>query len=111
MYQVFMKVYGAFHPAPEQVDAALATLQPQIIGDSPWFYRTNDMVNISYEGIWFPVDDILALLTQTLPPDAIGKMDVLDLDAWTLTRHQWHNGQFNSSPARDLNSVLDYSGH
>ena len=111
MYQVFMKVYGAFHPTDLSVDKALSSLQPQIVGDSPWFYRTNDMINISYEGIWFPVEDALDLLTQTLSPESIGKVDVLDLDAWTLTRHQWQDGQFQSSPARDLNSVLDYSGH
>lgn len=111
MYQVFMKVYGAFHPTDQRVDTALLSLQPQIMGDSAWFYRTNDMINISYEGIWFPVDDALDLLTKNLSPESTGKLDVLDLDAWTLTRHQWQGGQFQSSPARDLNSVLDYSGH
>lgn len=111
MYQILMKVYGAFHPTGENVDAALTTLESQVIGDTPWFYRTNDMVNISYEGIWFPVDDALDLLSTHLAPNSTGKLDVLDLEAWTLTRHLWRGGQFHSSPARDLNSVLDYSGH
>lgn len=111
MKQIHIKIYGAFHPVPETVDAGLETLQAQIIGDEPWFYRTNDMVNISYEGIWFPVDDALDILRATLPPKATGKLDVLDMDGWTLTRHQWIDGQFTSSPPRDLNSVLAYSGH
>lgn len=110
MHHIFMKIYGAFHPAPETVDEALAELQGQVIGDADWLDRHNDMLRISYEGIWFPVEEALQILAETLPPKASGKLDVLDLDAWTLTRHLWQDGEFHASPSRDLNSVMDYSG-
>lgn len=106
-----MKVYGAFHPVPDEVDKALLELQPLVMGTEEFFFRVNDMINIVYEGIWFPVDDALEALTRTLPHEAVGKMDVIDLDNWTLTRHQWSGGIFHASQPRDLNFILDYSGH
>ncbi len=111
MNQIFIKIYGAFHPVPLSVDEALTTLRKQVIGDEEYFFRTNDMINISYEGIWFPLEDALKALGETLPVSATGKLDVLDLEDWTLTRHVWENGEFVSSRPRDLNTILDYSGH
>ena len=45
-----------------------------------------------------------------LTPDMQGKLDVLDMDGWRLTRHVFTGGQVKSSSA-PLNNVLDYSGH
>ena len=39
-----------------------------------------------------------------------GKLDVLDLENWRLTRHLFDQGRIRSSSA-PLNNVLDYSGH
>ena len=69
-----------------------------------------DLLRISYEGVYFPLDEVLAILDQHLTPQSQGKLDYLDLEAWTLTRHRMVGTQWEISRA-PLNAVLDYSGH
>ena len=64
----------------------------------------------SMEGAYFPEDEVVAAFRTHLTPDMQGKLDVLDMDGWRLTRHVFAGGQVKSSSA-PLNNVLDYSGH
>ena len=68
------------------------------------------MARVSFEGVYFPVDEVLAALARHLRPEHQGKLDVLDLENWRLTRHLFDQGRIRSSSA-PLNNVLDYSGH
>ena len=111
MIPVQIKVYGAFSPVGEDVAARVAAAGNGAVGqDEPWLLREGDLLRISFEGIWFPWEDVWDALRETLDPAARGKLDVLDLDAWTLTRHTLDERGFHVS-TRPLNHVLDYSGH
>lgn len=70
---------------------------------------TGDMLRISFEGIWFPVEDVRNFLERYSGSGLDGKLDVLDLEAWRLIRMEFRDGIFRESAA-PLNNVLDYSG-
>lgn len=70
----------------------------------------DNLLRISFEGIYFPVEDVLAYIGENMEPDWSGKLDVLDLEAWTLDRHVFQGGAMRHGHA-PLNNVLDYSGH
>ncbi|MDD2967138.1 MAG: hypothetical protein PHN64_06625 [Desulfovibrionaceae bacterium] len=110
-----IKVYGHCYPAPASLYEALLALSGEAIGaeDSniPVVEQEGDMVRLSFEGDYFPVEDMLQCLAAHLSPQCEGKVDVLDLDAWTLVRHSIVGAEVHSAPARSLNHVLDYSGH
>ena len=109
-----LKVYGHIWPAQaeleSELDCALATaIQDDISDDVPLLCRDGDMLRISFEGAWFPEDAVLDAFKRHLTPGQQGKMDVLDMDAWRMTRHVFKDGAIRSSSA-PLNNVLDYSG-
>ena len=111
---VQLKVYGHVWPAGADLLASLNALSGEVMGradeDIPLFELDGDLLRVSFEGIWFPVEETLAALRAGLTPASHGKLDVLDLDAWTLTRHVFAGEAVHSSSA-PLNHVLDYSGH
>ncbi len=41
---------------------------------------------ISHEGEYFPVDEVVLELAKCISEESKGKLDYLDLEAWTLTR-------------------------
>ncbi len=111
MIPVQIKVYGAFSPVGEDAATRVAAAGSGAVGQpEPWLFREGDLLRISFEGIWFPWEDVWDALRETLAPAARGKLDVLDLDAWTLTRHTLDEQGVHVS-TRPLNHVLDYSGH
>ncbi len=115
MTAVLIKVYAAFWPAAEACLAAVRQAGSTALGheEEEWVLLEGTLLRISFEGIHFPLDEVLEALDRHLPPDVEGKLDVLDLDGWTLTRYLRRTtpeGGFASS-RRSLNHVLDYSGH
>jgi len=110
---VLLKVYGHIWPADALLQMALAaacaTALPED-AEEPILSREGDLLRISFEGIYFPVDDCLEVLAHHLQPAHQGKLDVLDLEDWRLTRHVFSQGRIVQSSA-PLNNVLDYSGH
>ena len=111
MRAVLIKVYGAFSPIFKGCEDAVAKAGSGALGhESPWLCREGELLQISFEGVFFPVEDVLRALGAHLSPEASGKLDVLDLEAWTLTRHVRENGIFRES-CRNINQVLEYSGH
>ena len=78
--------------------------------DLPVLELDGDMARISFEGTYFPLDDVLAALTAHLRAEHLGKLDVLDLEGWRLIRHTFAQGRVDVHSA-PLNNVLDYSGH
>ena len=58
-------------------------------------------------GRYYTTRNGTAVLAWRMPQ---GKLDVLDLENWRMTRHAFRDGVLHSSAA-PLNNVLDYSGH
>ena len=111
MLKVLWKIYAGFCPADEAGFNALAQAGKDALGnEEPWLFLEKDLIRISFEGMYFPLEEILETLAAHLPPTALGKLDCIDLEAWRLTRYEFCNGGFTKS-TRSLNHVLDYSGH
>ncbi|MDL2290994.1 hypothetical protein LJC09_02700 [Desulfovibrio sp. OttesenSCG-928-F20] len=110
MRQVLVKVYASFCPAKETAQKALAGACATALGNEDWLIFDGDMLRISFEGLYFPLDEALQALKTELEPQSAGRLDYLDLEAWTLTRCLFEGGGFSIS-TRSLNHVLAYSGH
>ena len=109
---VLLKVYGNLFPADETDREALARACADRVpaADGEAVLREGDLVRISFEGLYFPAEDVLEAIAARLKPGQQGKLDVLDLEAWRLTRHLFAEGRITSRTA-PLNNVLDFSGH
>lgn len=109
---VLLKVYGNLHPADAADLEALTLASASCVqeGGDAVVTLAGDLLRISFEGLFFPVDDVLEALAALLKPGQKGKLDVLDLEAWRLTRHLIADGRISSRSA-PLNNVLDFSGH
>ncbi|MBD5539031.1 MAG: hypothetical protein HDQ94_03410 [Desulfovibrio sp.] len=109
---VLVKVYGNLFPAGEADREALARACAgrAPAGDGEAVFLEGDLVRISFEGLYFPVEDVLEAIAARLTPAQQGKLDVLDLEAWRMTRHLFAGGRITSRAA-PLNNVLDFSGH
>ena len=141
MKNVLIKVYAAFYPLPEslcppeleqELCALMVVPQPD---DLPVAFRQGDMARISFEGVYFPVDEALAIIERYFrqavvlgrtgqkpegpagagagsgdAPAIDGKLDVLDMEAWTLTRYVWKENGL-AAATRSLDHVLEYAGH
>lgn len=108
-----LKVYGHVYPVNAAFYAALEQACADAMPDEddiPVLELDGDMARISFEGAYFPVDDVLATLAAHLRPEHQGKLDVLDMEGWRLFRHTFTDGRIESHSA-PLNNVLDYSGH
>ena len=110
--RIIIKIYAALHPAGAHCIACVRQAGAGAIPESsePWLFLEHDLLRISFEGLYFPEDDVLKALDTSLPTDACGKMDVLDLETWELRRYTRHDGKF-SLVNRDLNHVLGYAEH
>ena len=85
MRPVLVKVYGSLHPAGQAALAAVsAVLADWYIPDAAEL--KGDVLRISHEGEYFPVEDVVAALRPLLSDSSEGKLDYLDLEAWTLRR-------------------------
>lgn len=107
-----LKVYGHIYPIDDALYAdlynACSTAMPDF-DDVPVVEKDGDMARISMEGVYFPVEDALAVLQGHLKPAHKGKLDVIDLENWQLTRYVFSNGHMTHNSA-SLNHILDYSG-
>lgn len=68
------------------------------------------VLNIAFEGAVFPLDEIIDALRPWLNAASSGKIDLCDMENWTLTRASFTGTDVRLSTA-DLNNVLAYSGH
>lgn len=109
---VLMKVYGNLTPAGSGLARVINDLCSQCcpVPEEPVCNLAGDLLTISWEGIYFPVEDVAEVMTEQLRREQMGKLDLLDLENWRLTRYQFVNGETCQSSA-PLNNVLDYSGH
>lgn len=111
MQRDIVKVYGYLTPCEPDwlpgLKKALRFLGEEADGALCF---SGGLLNISYEGVYFPLEEFLEVLAPLLTAQSRGKLDYIDMEAWRLTRYNFENG-FITSSARDLNDVLAYSGH
>lgn len=105
-----LKVYGNFCPANELLFQKMTGACASAVSlEQPVVFLEGDLLRISFEGVYFPVDEVLTVFQDYITLNARGKLDYLDLENWTMTRYIFKNGKISSSSA-PLNNVLDYSG-
>ncbi|MBO4368572.1 MAG: hypothetical protein J5803_00505 [Desulfovibrio sp.] len=109
-----LKVYGHIYPADKAFEEALqnaleGALCDAISSDVPLLERDHDMLRISFEGRYFPEEEVLAVFSRFLLPSHKGKLDVLNMLDWRLTRYLFQEGTLVRREV-SLNHVLDYSG-
>ncbi len=108
MKQELVKIYGNVHPAgPELFGAVRAVLEAWHLGDC--VELDGDLLRLAHEGVFFPTEDVLETLGPFLSCSSSGRLDVLDLEAWTLTRYRFE-GRRTLPSIRSLNDILAYSG-
>ena len=108
-----LKAYGHVYPVCDDFFADLTQACAGALPDDatePVLRREGDLARFSFEGVYFPADEILAAVARHLQPKHQGKLDVLDLENWRLIRHVFAQGKIRVSAA-PLNNVLEYSGH
>ncbi len=112
---VLLKVYAAFTPATgedfQKLSDACSSALAAEDDHGPFVLFSGDLLRISFEGIYFPLDDVEPVIQELAEKKAAGKMDVLDLENWRMTRYQAKGDGRLEKRSAPLNSVLDYSGH
>lgn len=107
---VLLKVYGGFKPASHKLHDALrqiaARAQPS---ENLCVALAGDMASLSFEGIYFPLQETLAAIRECADDKTVGRLDVLDIENWTICRHEI-KGREIGTHSQNLNNVLDYSG-
>lgn len=69
-----------------------------------------DLFRLCFEGVFFPLDDVVEALRPLLRAESSGKIDLIDRENWTLTRAAF-SGTTVTTRTVGLNHVLAYSGH
>ncbi len=106
MRPVIVKAYGALSPATEEtLHAVRAVLETWFIDEDAADLNGN-MVTIGYEGDAFPDDEVVEALKPYLCEKSWGKLDIIDLEAWTLHRYTFTGGQLSDHSAT-LDKALD----
>ncbi len=109
-----LKVYGHIYPANsilerELSEALESAICDDISHDIPLLEREKDMLRISFEGRYFPEEDVIDVLKRHLKHEHRGKLDILDMDDWRMRRYLFDGGELVRKEA-SLNQVMDYSG-
>lgn len=107
---VLIKVYGNLFPADEAILQALLPIaslaSPQ---ESAPIILEGDLLLISFEGVYFPLEDLVECLKGLLKSGMEGKIDFLDIENWKMTRYLIGDGKISHNSV-GLNHVMDYSG-
>ena len=107
MRPVIVKAYGALDPAgKEALEAVSAILESWFIDDAAEL--EGSMLRISFEGDVFPDEEVVQALTPYLCESSWGKLDVMDLEAWTLRRWSFAGGELHANTTT-LDKALDSS--
>ncbi len=101
------KAFG--HLAPVEMEV------PRVInavctgwGIPPCAILERDTVYLNVEGVFFPLDDVLASLQPFLQTGSNGKIDMVDMDAWLLIRAVFNGTEIRRSSA-SLNDILAWA--
>lgn len=111
MREVMTKVYGFLRPCgPQELQKLREALK--LMGDEAEGVLNLDgeIMNLGYEGCYFPLEDFLEALKPLLNQSSQGKVDYIDMEGWTLARYSIVDGLIIKS-SRGLNDALSFSGH
>lgn len=106
MQKPSLKVYGYIEPVSEALYAALQTVLSSAFVPQEALSFSAPGLSFSYEGEYFPLEEVLTCMAPLLDGAAQGKLDYIDMEAWTLTRHFFQNGRVVVRSA-SLNHVMD----
>ncbi len=108
---ILIKVYGHVWPVKNNLAPILEPcfIFGQNLSKSEMLVFENDMLRLSFEGIYFDIDELISLLKPSLTEQCQGKVDYIDLEAWSLTRYIIQGTKIITSMV-SLNAVMDYSG-
>ncbi len=110
--EILIKLYGHIWPVSAEIVQDLLPVFPTSdhLEITEMLDFEKDMLRLCFEGIYFDMDALLPLVQAHLTAHSQGKIDYIDLEAWTLTRHiiAGKEIQIRTMP---LNNVMDYSGH
>ena len=103
MRPVIIKAYASLFPASRETLLAVTTVLAN------WHITSaadlaKDMLLIQHEGDFFPADDIITVLRPFLTEKSEGKLDVIDLEHWTLRRVSFEQGNL-----KDRTASLDHA--
>ena len=112
MRQEPFKAYGNLHPADERVLQALEAVFCSWGLSVELEFAGSDgaLLRLGFEGVFFPEDEVVNAIRPFLTQKSTGKLDIINVEDWTLTRYTFDAGQLYRGQ-RDLNQVLEYSGH
>lgn len=96
-----LRVYAEVRGLPE---AAWKALSPECPFEGARF--ADGVLSIEHEGRWADALDFLMAVARALPPGGEGQADVIDNEAWTITRCQLSPGKLDSQEF-GLNDVLE----
>jgi hypothetical protein len=112
MARTLVKIYATFSPADDSVLSTVEQAGQTAAGqDDPWLSLEDATLRLAWEGVYFPLEEVLQALEGALGKDAQGRLDYLDLENWTITRYILRENAFSAPARRGLNQVLEYSGH
>ena len=104
---VLIKAYAALSGASEALAEKVAALGREACPASSFSISLDSgMLQIAFEGVWLPEEEILDALREE---PLTGKLDALDIENWALRRYVFNNGRMESKRG-SLNNALDYSG-
>lgn len=109
---LLVKLYGNLYPATESMEVSFKHLCRDafpVEAAKACISLQKDLLLISFEGIYFPKEELEAWIYSILQPNLCGKIDFLDLENWQMTRYLVTDGQLNIHTV-SLNHVMDYSG-
>lgn len=103
-----IKVYASLYPADTgALDAVNAVLDSWYVEGAAEL--AGDLLRISHEGEYFPTEDVVKALTPFLREESRGRLDEIDLEAWTLRRWFFDYGRVMSRKA-SLDQALESCG-
>ncbi len=108
---ILVKVYGHVSPVSQCIVAELSPFFPHsdVLEPEEMLIHHKDLLRITFEGIYFDVDELLPTLRRHLTEQSQGKIDYLDLEEWRMTRYLIEGTTIKVSSA-GLNNVMDYAG-
>lgn len=109
---VILKVYGNLAPVTPAQYEKLREIAKDCLPEPETAPASlqDQLLTIMFEGVYFPTEEFLDCIRQFLSCRQQGKIDVLDIEQWTLLRYLIANNQISPHYA-PLNNVLDFSGH
>ncbi len=104
MRPVVVKVYGNLSPVNEECyKEAVQITEAWNLYDVVELNK--DLLLFSYEGEYFPCDEIVEVLKSYHNTETQGKLDCINLEEWTLSRHFFNKNE----PYRTNTASLDHA--